>query len=68
MAKKKQYTVVMAPVEDTDELVSSFGRAIMMLGGYVYDHPAFEGSDMVGLIVSSYPLSKKQIGIIAEDN
>lgn len=54
-------TTVVADWKETEELINGFKKAIRKLGGYVYNHPDFKGSDTYGFIVSDEALTKKQI-------
>lgn len=58
---KNKTHIVTADWKDTDGLIDEFKKAIKKIGGYVYDHPDFEGSDMYGFIVSNKKLNKLQI-------
>lgn len=58
---KNRVTIVTADWKDLEELADGFKKAIKKLGGYVYNHPDFDGCDTYGFIVSDKKLTKKEI-------
>lgn len=54
------------PISDNGK--GALGRALSRLGIYVYPTPSDEGSDQFGFILSTEPLTKKQIKKIDKDH
>lgn len=44
-----------------DEVVTDLKKLLKQLGLYTYEAPATQGTDMVGIVISKYPLSKRDL-------
>lgn len=60
-------TEVSADWKDIDGLSNEFSKAVSLIGGYCYEDPTLEGSDMYGFIVSNKPLTEEEINNYYED-
>lgn len=52
---------------NASDLVEMFEDVLEKIGYNIYEHPDFEGSDMVGFIVSKAKLTPKQIKGFSEE-
>jgi hypothetical protein len=53
--------------ESTESVAEQLKPLLKEFGVYVYDNPATEGSDEVGLLFSDHELTRDQINEICED-
>lgn len=65
---KRDYTEIgWEATNEDDEIIDGFERVAKMFGGYVYLDPRYEGSDMQGVIVSTYKMTKRELKEIEEE-
>lgn len=71
MAKRKKKKIIVREISwdwrDTDDGIDQLMAELPKFGVYVYPHPATEGSDMYGLVLSSERLTRSQLRELEED-
>ena len=66
MKKELKYIEVAADWKDTSDLLDNFKVALKNFGLYLIDDPRYEGSDMIGVLISNRKITKKELEKIDE--